>query len=51
VLFALVILSQFLKVNAEEALRKAIGSFTERFCYIDEQAARSGRKLHEVPLQ
>ena len=50
-LFALVNLSRFLKVSAEEALQKASSRFTERFRYIEEQAARSGRKLQEVPLQ
>jgi len=38
-------------VSAEEALQKASSRFTERFRYIEEQAARSGRKLQEVPLQ
>ena len=50
-LFALVNLSRFFKVSAEEALQKASSRFTERFRYIEEQAARSGRKLQDVKLE
>jgi tetrapyrrole methylase family protein/MazG family protein len=51
VLLALVNLARFLKLDPEEALRKATHRFTERFHYLEERAARSGRKLHDVTLQ
>jgi tetrapyrrole methylase family protein/MazG family protein len=50
VLFALVNLARALKVNPEEALRKAVNRFAERFRYIESQAARSGRPLDEMTL-
>lgn len=50
VLFALVNLARFITVNPEEALRKATNRFTERFRYIEEQAARSGRRLEDMTL-
>lgn len=50
VLFALVNLARFVKVNPEEALRKAINRFTDRFHYVETQAASSGRTLNEMTL-
>jgi tetrapyrrole methylase family protein/MazG family protein len=50
VLFALVNLARFLKVNPEEALRKATNRFIDRFRYIEEQAARRGRRLKDMTL-
>lgn len=50
VLFALVNLARFVKVNPEEALRKATNRFIERFRYIEEQAARHGRSLKDLTL-
>jgi tetrapyrrole methylase family protein/MazG family protein len=49
-LFALVNLSRLLKVNPEEALRKATNRFAERFRYIEAQAARTGRPLDQLTL-
>ena len=50
VLFALVNLARVMKVNPEEALRKATNRFAERFRYIESQAARSGRSLEQMSL-
>ncbi len=50
VLFALVNLARFVTVNPEEALRKAINRFTDRFHYVETQAASSGRTLNEMTL-
>jgi tetrapyrrole methylase family protein/MazG family protein len=49
-LFALVNLSRLLKVNPEEALRRASNRFAERFRYIESRAARSGRSLEQMTL-
>lgn len=51
VLFALVNLSRFLKVNPEDALRKATTRFTDRFHHIEAEAARSGRALADLTLE
>jgi tetrapyrrole methylase family protein/MazG family protein len=50
-LFALVNLSRFLEVNAEEALRKSIARFIARFRYIEEEMARRGRSLEKASLE
>ena len=50
ILFALVNLARFFKVNPEEALRKAINRFTDRFSYIESQAAGRGRALEDLTL-
>lgn len=50
VLFALVNLARSLRVNPEEALRKATNRFTDRFHYIEAAAARSGRVLTDMTL-
>jgi tetrapyrrole methylase family protein/MazG family protein len=51
VLFSLVNLARFMKVEPEEALRKTIDRFAERFRYIEGQAERSGRNLKDLTLQ
>ena len=51
VLFSLVNFSRHLKVNPEDALRQATNRFTERFRYIEDQAARSGRSMSELSLE
>ncbi len=51
VLFALVNLARFIKVNPEEALRKAVNRFTDRFQYLEAQAASAGRTLEEMTLE
>jgi tetrapyrrole methylase family protein/MazG family protein len=50
VLFTLVNLARFLKVNPEEALRKTIHRFTERFHFMEARAAASSRALEELSL-
>ncbi|WP_447977401.1 nucleoside triphosphate pyrophosphohydrolase [Candidatus Nitrospira bockiana] len=49
-LFTLVNVARFLKINPEEALRKTINRFTERFHYVEGQAAASGRPLERLSL-
>ena len=51
VLFAFVNLGRFLKVNPEEALRKTINRFTDRFQYLEAQTASAGRTLGEMTLE
>jgi tetrapyrrole methylase family protein/MazG family protein len=48
VLFSLVNLARFLKVNPEDTLRLATNRFSERFQYIETQAEASGRALKEL---
>lgn len=45
VLFTMVNISRFLKINPEEALRKTINRFIDRFQYMEGQAAAGGRSL------
>ncbi len=49
-LFALVNVSRFMKVNPEDALRKANHRFMERFHYMEKKAKRSGRALSAMTL-
>jgi tetrapyrrole methylase family protein/MazG family protein len=51
VLFSLVNLARFMKVEPEEALRKTISRFMKRFRYIEEQAERSSRELRDLTLE
>ncbi|MGH7835350.1 MAG: nucleoside triphosphate pyrophosphohydrolase [Candidatus Binatia bacterium] len=51
VLFSLVNLARFMKVESEEALRKTINRFVKRFRYIEEQAERTGRNLNDLTLE
>lgn len=48
--FVLVNLSRFMKVNPEDALRKANHRFMERFHYMEKKAKRSGRALSAMTL-
>lgn len=50
-LFAVVNVARFMQVDPEAALRKAAARFRERFRYIEERAAREGRKLEEMSLE
>jgi tetrapyrrole methylase family protein/MazG family protein len=50
VLFALVNLARFLKVNPEDALRRATDRFADRFNYIEAEASRQGRPLNSMTL-
>ncbi|MCS6295532.1 MAG: nucleoside triphosphate pyrophosphohydrolase [Nitrospira sp.] len=47
-LFSLVNLARHIKVNPEESLRLATNRFTSRFQYIEQEAARSGRSVHDL---
>lgn len=48
VLFSLVNLGRFVKVNPEDALRLAINRFSSRFQYIEREAAREGRAVGDL---
>jgi len=50
-LFALVNLSRFLSINAEDALRGAIRKFTRRFQEIERRVADQGGNLREMSLE
>lgn len=50
VLFSLVNLARFLKVNPEDALRTATNRFIERFHYLEAQATKAGRTLSDMTL-
>ncbi len=50
IFFMLVNISRFLGVNPEDALRKTISKFIQRFRYIEEHAADTGRSLDEMTL-
>lgn len=50
VLFVLVNLSRFLKVDPEQALGRAIDKFIRRFTYLEEEVKKSGRELHALSL-
>ena len=48
VLFSLVNLARFVKVNPEDTLRQAINRFVKRFQFIEQQAAQSGRAVGDL---
>jgi tetrapyrrole methylase family protein/MazG family protein len=50
VLFALVNLARFLKINPEEALQRATERFSERFRFVEAEAARMGRPLASLTV-
>lgn len=50
-LFALVNLGRFIKVNPEDALRGAVNRFTERFEHIEREAGRQGRRVDQLTLE
>src|SRR5512146_2662334 len=50
IFFMLVNISRFLGVNPEDALRKTISKFIQRFRYIEEHAADAGRSLNDMSL-
>ena len=51
VLFSLVNLARFVKVNPEEALRQAINRFVQRFRYIESQATAAGKTVDDLSLE
>lgn len=50
-IFALVNVGRFIEVNPEEALRKTIGRFVNRFHHIEKRLAEEGRELSGTPLK
>jgi len=50
VFFALVNVARFLRVNPEEALRRATNKFITRFHFVESQAALEGKRLSEYTL-
>lgn len=50
-LFSLVNLSRFLKVCPEDALRKTIGKFEDRFRYIERELGRQGKNPQNASLE
>jgi len=50
-LFAIVNLGRFLSINPEEALRKTINRFQQRFGYVEETLHGQGRPMKEATLE
>jgi tetrapyrrole methylase family protein/MazG family protein len=50
VVFSLVNLARFIKVNPEDALRQSANRFVERFQFIEAHAAASGRTVGGLSL-
>jgi tetrapyrrole methylase family protein/MazG family protein len=50
ILFSLVNLARFVKVNPEEALRRSTNRFIDRFHLVEAQAAEKGRALTDMTL-
>ena len=50
ILFSLVNLARFVKVNPEEALRRSTNRFTDRFHLVEAQATEKGRSLRDLTL-
>jgi tetrapyrrole methylase family protein/MazG family protein len=51
ILFVLVNLSRFLKLNPEDALKKTTRKFEKRFHYIERGAKKQGRNLRDMTLK
>jgi tetrapyrrole methylase family protein/MazG family protein len=49
VLFSLVNVSRFLRINPEDALRKSTNKFIKRFQYVESQAIEQGKQLTDFP--
>ena len=50
-LFAFVNLSRFINVNPEDALRKAIQKFSDRFRQMEQEVANANKSLHDMTLK
>lgn len=50
ILFSLVNVARRLRVNPEDSLRRAVDRFTDRFHFIEQEAARSNRSLETLSL-
>jgi len=51
ILFSIVNVFRFLKINPEEALRKSTDKFTTRFCFVEKNVADSGRDMNDMSLE
>jgi tetrapyrrole methylase family protein/MazG family protein len=51
ILFVLVRISNFAGVNPEDALRKTISKFTQRFRHIEKRASEQGKRLSDMTLK
>lgn len=51
ILFSLVNLARWLKIDAESALRQANQRFRQRFAYIEQRAKEQGRNLADLTLE
>jgi MazG family protein len=49
-LFAVVNVARFLKIDPETALRKANRKFKQRFQYVENRLAQGGRKINESSI-
>ncbi|HHV39327.1 MAG TPA: nucleoside triphosphate pyrophosphohydrolase [Tepidimicrobium sp.] len=50
-LFAIVNVSRFLKINPEVALNKTISKFIDRFQFMEERSVQIGKKLEDMTLE
>jgi XTP/dITP diphosphohydrolase len=50
VLFSLINYARFLDINAEDALEKTNKKFIKRFRYVESEATKAGKKLHDMTL-
>ena len=51
ILFVLVNIARFKKIDAEEALRTTNNKFIRRFQHIERQVAKTGKELQDTPLE
>jgi len=51
VMFSLINMSRFIKVDPDEALRKSINKFISRFNGVEEAILSSGRNIEDVSLE
>ncbi len=51
VIFSLVNVARFLEVNPEEALKKTVAKFINRFMYIEEKVKEKGVDIREASLE
>lgn len=50
-LFTMVNVARFVEVNPEDALRKTVGKFINRFHYIEKKVLESGEELSSTPVE
>jgi tetrapyrrole methylase family protein/MazG family protein len=51
ILFVLVNIAKFKKIDAEEALRATNNKFVRRFQYIEQEVAKTGKTLKEASIE